>query len=147
MKNLIFLKTHLCSTILVLSTIIVVLWVSLAVLWAFPGNEKELSESTTENVRLPKWAQSAEEMYSPLLFLVYPKEHKLTENTKEQNKWLWMIPTFIIGLCLPSGMLLSDIAVIENYSWMSLISKVVCDAALFVYLLGGAFLLWWAWLF
>lgn len=147
MEKFKLLKMHLCSAILGLLAVIVVFWLSLAVLWVFPGNNEEQSENTTENVRLPKWAQGAEKVYSPLLFLVYPKEHKVTEGTKDQNKWLWMVLTFVIGLCFPSCMFLLDVAVIDKFTLIGVVLKFVCDVALLLYLLGGAFLLWWAWLF
>ncbi len=143
------LSSRLKTTSLFLNFFIVVCWVSLAGLWAFPREKTLPDETMTENVRLPRWqwAQDAEEEYSPLLFLVYPKEHKWVENIAEQYRWWLMIPTFLIGLLVPSALFIMLLMVFDVDSIALLSLKVFVDATLFAYLSVGTFLLWWAWLF
>ncbi len=142
-------SSQLKTTCLFLNFFIVVCWLSLAGLWAFPRADKLSDETMSKNAHLPQWewAQDAEEAYTPLLFLVYPKDHEWTENVAEKNKWLLMIPTFLIGLLLPSFLFIMLLLIFDVDSLALLSLKVFVDGMFFVYLLIGTFLLWCGWLF
>ena len=142
-----FLKVDLKFVTLVATAGIIFLWLSLAPLWLFSLCENKTKDGKVENSQLPQWAKGAEKIYSHILFMVDSKDHKWLEKTKDQNKWWFQIPIFLIGVCLPGLLILLVLACFESYSLMALILKVVFDIAFFCYLSVGSFLLWWAWLF
>ena len=144
MRNVDELKGSLKTMSSYFTMFSVFVWMSLFVLWAFPNHESLITGSDSEDARLPQWTQNAEDLYAPLLFVVYPQDYG--DGGRCATFGLKFV-SFLIGFCVPSALYLLLVVCFEIRDGIFILLKTIWDMSLLLYLLSGSFLLWWAWLF
>ena len=143
MENLRPVKSRMKTGSVHLTVFTVLVWLSLSIIWVFPKYEGFSKNVDIEDTRLPQWAQGAEDFYAPLLFVVYPSDYAKSYGV---NAVVLKVITFFIGLFIPSILFFMLVVGLESDNLILMSSKLLYDAALFLYVLTGAFLVWWAWL-